>query len=43
MNFDIIAGFILDYIASEKAIMMEGLLRSIYLKQQEDKNVIGYG
>jgi hypothetical protein len=33
MNFDVIAGFALDYIASEKSILIEGLLRSIHLKQ----------
>jgi hypothetical protein len=34
MNFDVIAGFVIDYIASEKSILLEGLFRSIHLKQQ---------
>lgn len=34
MNFDVIAGFVVDYVASERAVILQGLLRSIHLKQE---------
>jgi hypothetical protein len=43
MNFDVIAGFVIDYVASEKATTLESLIRSIHLKQEEQKSPIGYG
>ena len=43
MNFDVIAGFLIDYVASDKAVLLEGLIRSIHLKQEEQKSPIGYG
>ena len=43
MNFDVIAGFVIDHLASDKAVTLESLIRSIHLKQEQQKSPVGYG
>lgn len=42
INFDLIAGFVLEFIAQTKCAQVEQLLRTIAAKQQQEETVIGY-
>jgi hypothetical protein len=42
INFDYIAGFILEYISSVKCSIVEKLLRTIDVKQKQEGSILGY-
>ena len=42
MTFDIIAGFIIEYVSNLKCTVIEKFFRAIQIKQKEKKNVLNY-
>ena len=42
INFDLIAGFVLEYVASIKCEVVEKLLRTIQNKQRQEGSVVSF-